>query len=79
VRGVGANTTTFKESVASGSYKYGVQAFNLTTGRAKLGLDTSQVRRLLAKGEIKGKKLGHDWVVLSLGYKRKRRPKRSKK
>ncbi len=41
----------------------------------KLGLDTSQVRRLLAKGEIKGKKLGRDWVVLSLDYKRKRRPK----
>ena len=40
-----------------------------------LGLDPSQVRRLLAKGEIKGKKLDRDWVVLSLDYKRKRKPK----
>ena len=43
-----------------------------------LGLDESQVRRLLAKGEIKGKKLGRDWVVLELSYKRKRKPKRKK-
>jgi excisionase family DNA binding protein len=42
----------------------------------KLGLDTSQVRRLLAKGEVKGVKLGRDWVVLDLSYKRKRRPKK---
>ena len=41
----------------------------------QLGLDTSQVRRLLAAGEIKGKKLGRDWVVLELSYKRKRKPK----
>jgi len=40
-----------------------------------LGLDPSHVRRLLAKGEIKGKKLGRDWAVLSLNYKRKRKPK----
>lgn len=40
-----------------------------------LGLDESQIRRLLKKGEIKGKKLGRDWVVLELSYKRKRRPK----
>ncbi|MDP7410124.1 MAG: hypothetical protein QF892_05140, partial [Dehalococcoidales bacterium] len=30
---------------------------------------------LLESGQVKGKKLGHDWVVLSLDYKRKRRPK----
>lgn len=41
-----------------------------------LGLDASQVRRLLRSGEIKGKKLARDWVVLSLDYKRKRRLKR---
>jgi excisionase family DNA binding protein len=44
-----------------------------------IGLDSSQIRRLLAKGEIKGKKLGRDWVVLDLNYKRKRRPKGGKK
>lgn len=42
-----------------------------------LGLDTSQVRRLLAKGEINGVKLARDWVVLELDYQRKRRPKRN--
>ena len=42
----------------------------------KLGLDTSQVRRLLAKDEIKGVKLARDWVVLDLSYKRKRKPKK---
>ncbi|MFC1899718.1 helix-turn-helix domain-containing protein [Chloroflexota bacterium] len=40
-----------------------------------LGLDPSQVRRLLAKGEIKGRKLDRDWVVVSLDYKRKRKLK----
>jgi len=40
-----------------------------------LGLDPSQVRRLLRSGEIKGRKLARDWVVLELNYKRKRRLK----
>jgi excisionase family DNA binding protein len=43
-----------------------------------LGLHDSQIRRLLQKGDIKGKKLGRDWVVLELNYKRKRKPKRQK-
>lgn len=42
----------------------------------KMGISDSHCRRLLEKGVIEGKKLGHDWVVLSLDYKRKRRPKR---
>ena len=52
--------------------------YSVKEAAQKLGLDTSQVRRLLAKGEIKGKKLGRDWVVLSLDYKRKRKPKARK-
>ncbi len=44
----------------------------------KLGISDSHCRRLLERGEIEGKKLGHDWVVLSLDYKRKRKPKGSK-
>ncbi len=43
-----------------------------------LGFDPAHVRRLLASGDIEGKKLGHDWVVLSLDYKRKRKPKKKK-
>lgn len=44
-----------------------------------LGLENSYIRRLLAKGDIKGKKLGRDWVVLSLDYKRKRKLKEKRK
>ncbi len=44
----------------------------------RLGLSQNQVRYLLAKGEIKGKKLARDWVVLSLDYQRKRKPKTKK-
>ena len=43
-----------------------------------MGLSDRHVRLLLAKGVIEGKKLGHDWVVLSLDYKRKRKPKTKK-
>jgi excisionase family DNA binding protein len=42
----------------------------------RLSISQQHARYLLAKGDIKGKKLGHDWVVLSLDYKRKRRSKR---
>jgi excisionase family DNA binding protein len=41
----------------------------------KLGLSHDHVRLLAKKGQIKAKKLGHDWVVLELNYQRKRRPK----
>lgn len=39
-------------------------------------LSPQHIRYLLSKGEISGKKLGRDWVVLSLDYMRKRKPKR---
>jgi excisionase family DNA binding protein len=41
----------------------------------KLGLSQDHIRRLLEQGRIEGKKVGRDWVVLSLDYKRKRKPK----
>jgi excisionase family DNA binding protein len=41
----------------------------------KLGISDSHCRRLLEMGKIKGIKLGHDWVVRDLKYKRKRKPK----
>ena len=52
--------------------------YSVKEAAEQLGLDTSQVRRLLKAGEIKGKKLGRDWVVLELDYRRKRKPKRKK-
>jgi len=55
------------------------EIFSVNEAASKLGLDTSQIRRLLAKGEIKGKKLGRDWVVLELNYQRKRKPKEKRK
>jgi hypothetical protein len=45
----------------------------------KMGISERHLRLLLEKGEVEGKKLGRDWVVLSLDYKRKRKPKGEKK
>ena len=42
----------------------------------RLGLSQAHIARLLEQGKLEGKKLGHDWVVLSLDYKRKRKPKK---
>jgi hypothetical protein len=42
----------------------------------KLGLSQDHVKLLARKGLIKAKKLGHDWVILSLNYERKRKAKR---
>ncbi len=41
-----------------------------------LHLSPDHVKRLARDGVIKAKKLGHDWVVLSLDYKRKGEQKR---
>ena len=60
-------------------YVYNNTVYSVKEAAQKLGLDTSQVRRLLAKGEIKGVKLARDWVVLELTYKRKRAPKTRRK
>ena len=49
--------------------------YSVVEAAQRLGLEVSHVRRLLAQGEIKGRKLGGTWVVLSLDYKRKRKPK----
>ena len=44
----------------------------------EMGSSEQHLRLLLAKGDVEGKKLGRDWVVLTLNYKRKRKPKRRK-
>ena len=44
-----------------------------------LGITERHLTRLLNNGDIEGKKLARDWVVLDLNYKRKRRPKGGKK
>lgn len=52
--------------------------YSVKEASEKLGISDAHCRRLLKSGEIAGKKLGHDWVVLSLDYKRKRKPKTKK-
>jgi excisionase family DNA binding protein len=39
----------------------------------KLGLSQLHVRLLARTGIIKAKKLGHDWVVFELNYRRRRK------
>lgn len=53
--------------------------YSVREASEKLGISDAHCRRLLKSGEIEGKKLGHDWVVLSLDYKRKRKPKTKKR
>ena len=53
--------------------------YSVKEASSKLGISDSQVRYLIKKGVIKGKKLGHDWIVLELNYKRQRKPKRKGK
>jgi len=55
-----------------GYNKFMANIYSVSEAAERLGLDASQVRRLLRDGKIKGKKLGHDWVVLSLDYKKKK-------
>ena len=45
----------------------------------KIGVSERHLRLLLERGEIQGKKLGRDWAVLSLEYRRKRKPKTKRK
>ncbi len=57
------------------AHVYNMPMYSVKEAAQRLGLDTSQVRRLLAKGDIKGVKLARDWIVLELTYKRRRKPK----
>ena len=49
--------------------------YSVKEAAEKIGISDRQLRLLLGRGEISGRKLGHDWIVLSLDYKRKRKPK----
>ena len=52
----------------------------LTTKEASelLGISETHTKRLLREGQVKGIKMGRDWLVEAkhLDYKRKRRPKK---
>ena len=53
--------------------------YSVKEAAQKMSISERHLRLLLESGQIKGKKLGHDWVVLSLDYKRKRKPKGGRK
>ncbi|MFC1998740.1 helix-turn-helix domain-containing protein [Chloroflexota bacterium] len=53
--------------------------YSVKEAAEKLKISEQHLRYLLANGEIDGKKISRDWVVLSLDYKRKRKPKRKYK
>jgi excisionase family DNA binding protein len=50
--------------------------YSVKQASERLGISESHCRRLLERRQIEGIKLGHDWVVRNLKYKRKRKPKR---
>ncbi len=55
---------------------YSILMYSTKEAAEKLGLSPDHVRLLARTGQIKAKRLGHDWVILELKYKRKRKPKR---
>lgn len=52
--------------------------YSVKEAAIKMGISDRHLRLLLQRGEINGKKLGRDWVVLDLDYERKRKPKGGK-
>ena len=57
---------------------WGQVMYSVNEAAEQLKVSPRRVRFLLAEGRLEGKKLGRDWVVLNLDYKRKRKPKRKK-
>jgi len=54
-------------------YSLGMQnIWSVKEAANKLGISERRVRKLLAEGRIKGKKLDGTWVVLELSYTKKR-------
>lgn len=49
--------------------------YTVREAAAKIGISERHLRLLLSTGKIEGRKLGRDWIVLNLNYKRKRRIK----
>ena len=47
--------------------------FSTKEAAEKLSLSQEHVRLLARKGAIPAKRLGHDWVILSLDYARQRK------
>ncbi len=54
---------------------YNLSMYSVKEAAQTMGISERHLRLLLESGQVQGKKLGHDWVVLSLEYQRKRKPK----
>lgn len=52
--------------------------YSVKEASAHIGLTDRRVRQLLVQGQIEGRRLGRIWVVLSLDYRRKTKPKTKK-
>ena len=50
-----------------------MNVYSTSEAAKALGLSQKMITYLLRHGRLKGKKLGHDWVVLDLTYDRKPR------
>jgi excisionase family DNA binding protein len=70
-----AKKYTLRQAARELYIPYSDRIYSVKEAAQRLGISDSHCRRLLEAGRIKGKKLGHDWVVLNLDYKRRRRPK----
>lgn len=57
------------------NYSMGTEMYSTKQAAKELGLSPDHVKRLARDGVIEAKKLGRDWVVLSLDYERQRKPK----
>jgi len=65
------------ESSAVNGYNKGMSdnIWSVKEAALQMGISVRHLRLLLETGQVAGKKLGHDWVVLSLDYQRKRKQK----
>ena len=67
---------TLRQAAKELEVPYSERIYSVKEAARRMKISESHCRRLLEAEKIKGKKLGHDWVVLELEYKRKRRPKK---
>ena len=74
-----AKKYTLRQAAIVLEVPYSERIYSVNEAAKRLRISDSHCRRLLEHGKMKGKKIGHVWVVLNLEYKRRRKPKGSKK
>jgi len=71
-----AKKYTLRQAARILDIPYSERIYSVKEAIKRLRISDSHCRRLLESRKIKGKKLGREWVVLNLDYKRERKPKR---